>query len=102
MSQAWHIAIHFCAGSFGTLDKHQADAWRLFDDHSIFSFEFACDTRAITEPPRCSKAAITTGDRAQSEKFGGVEQSFEGEEIVLCAVSDHDNSLMIRSINVAV
>ena len=76
MAQTWHIVDHHFASAFGTLYQHQADTWRLFDDHAIFAFEFAGDARAKAEPPRCSITAIAIGHRAQSEQFGGVEQSF--------------------------
>ncbi len=46
--------------------------------------------------------AIAIGHRAHSEKFGGVEQSFEGKEIFGSAISDHDDCLMIRNICVAI
>ena len=102
MSQAWHITIHFCTGTFGALDEYQADARRLFDDYSVFGLEFAGDARAKTEPPRCSKTAVASGDHAQGKKLSGVEQSFKSEEVFFCAVGDHDNSLMIRNIGVSI
>ena len=46
--------------------------------------------------------AIAIGHRAHSEKFGGVEQSFEGKEIFGSAISDHDDCLMIRNVCVAI
>ena len=75
MLQTWHIVEHHCTSPLGTLDKNQANTWGLFDNYTVFSFQFAGDTRAKAEPPRCAVAAIAVGHRAEGEQLGGIEQS---------------------------